>query len=70
MNPQKLIDTKVAACVGQNPHVWEACKLWCCTCIEHDGFTCRACGRCVDRERDTLLYEAILSLFPEEDIDD
>lgn len=71
MNPRELIDSKVAPCIGQNPHVWQRIMLaGCSACEAHVGFECVLCRRCVDWELDTPLYEAILSLFPEEDIDD
>jgi hypothetical protein len=63
MTPQELIDTKVAACVGHNPHVWEPSQLFCPTCGHHEGFGCLWCHRVVDAEQDTPLYEAIVEVL-------
>lgn len=56
---QSLIDRLVAPCFGGG-HIWRKLKLHGCdTCGHHDGFACDICDRCVDSEKDSMLYAAI-----------
>lgn len=63
MTPQKLVRKLVPLIPKETEHQWMHAKMYGCeTCGWHDGFQCRTCGRCVDWELDTPLYEAIAAL--------
>lgn len=68
MTPQELIESQVPTILNEREHKWGRLLLaGCPTCESHDGFQCSLCGRCVDMELDTELYNAIEILVVQEE---
>jgi len=66
----QLIESRVPLIPGESGHLWDPAKLWCSTCVGHEGFACAYCHKVVDYEHDTPVYEAIKSLLEAEGSDD